>query len=475
MEYPKLKTIKIAMIRLGRPTISTSTVVPPLGIMSLAAYIRERHPSLFLLIDQRVDSAPAEDLVRRIADFEPDIVGLSLLTTASHEVPEFSKSLHRALPKALLVMGGPHVTAFAQRALDDSSVDLGAMGEGERTFDMIVEACRGDKTYGHIPGLIRREGAETIINEGEMPFIKDVDALPFPAFDLLDLQPYWVRRSHAQLPPRRYIPIHSSRGCPFQCIYCHHVFGKSIRSQSPERIVAEVRHFSKVIGTSEVEFLDDTFNFDRKHVAAFADEVNRQNLKLRITFPNGLRGDILTEETADALVHAGTYYSSLALESGSERIQALIGKRLNIPRFLAGVDMLARRGVFTNGFSMLGFPTETLEEMERTVDVMCESRLHTGAFFTVVPFPKTELYELASQTHPERLVNIHYENADYVSSCVNLSDAKDEELFACQRKAWRRFYLNPKRAWRIVRTYPNPGYLVTFVPMFTLRLLKGLI
>ena len=154
------------------------------------------------------------------------------------------------------------------------------------------------------------------------------------------------------------------------------------------------------MGLPIIEFLDDIFNFDRKRVLEICDLIAKRNLKLRINFPNAVRTDALTEEVMDAMVGAGLYHSAFALESGSPRMQQLMRKHLDIDKFLRGVKWATDRGVFAHGFAMLGFPTETEEEMETTLEVACNSRLHTATFFTVIPFPGTELYAMWSRLRP---------------------------------------------------------------------------
>ena len=149
---------------------------------------------------------------------------------------------------------------------------------------------------------------------------------------------------------------------------------------SAERIVDEIEYFQQEYGVEDFEFLDDIFNLNRPRLMAFCELLHRRNLRIKIAFPNGLRTDILTQENVDALADAGTYFSSFALESGSPRIQTLMGKNLNIPRFVHGVEMAVKRGIFANGFNMLGFPTETEAEMLQTINVACNSMLHTASF-----------------------------------------------------------------------------------------------
>jgi radical SAM superfamily enzyme YgiQ (UPF0313 family) len=221
----------------------------------------------------------------------------------------------------------------------------------------------------------------------------------------------------------------------------------------------------RTYGIKEVEFFDDIFNLQGRRVIKFSELVRRRNLRVSISFPNALRTDILTPEVADALVDAGTRVSAFALESGSPRIQQLIQKHLNIPKYLDGVAMLAKRRVFTYGFLMFGFPTETEADMQMTVDVVRQSKLHVVYPWVVTPYPKTELFDVAMRLHPERMAGIELAGADYMRyPCVNLSEVSDEDLAAYMRKAYSALFLSPSRALRIVRDFPRPWSVWRYAP-----------
>ncbi len=348
-------------------------------------------------------------------------------------------------------------------------------GEGESAFERVIRARQEGADLTSIPGLLWRDAGGAITrNPGSTPLIEELDALPFLAYDLLDVSKYWAVQGQAHLAPRKYLSLFSSRGCPCRCIYCHRVFGKRFRAHSPERVVAEIEHYTKIFGVTDIEFLDDIFNFDPKRVLDICDLIAKRNLKLRISFPNGVRTDLLTEEVLDALVGAGLYFSGFALESGSPRMQQFIGKHLDIDKFLRGVRWATDRGVFAHGFTMLGFPTETEEDMQATLDVACNSRLHTAGFFSVIPYPGTELYAYVAKNAPDKLKGFGYDDLQFTGSRVNLSEVADEVLFGYQRAGWRRFYLNPARMARIVRDYPNPWFLLHYLPMYAIRVTKGL-
>jgi len=155
-------------------------------------------------------------------------------------------------------------------------------------------------------------------------------------------------------------------------------------------------------------------------------------------------------------------------------MQQFMGKHLDIDKFLRAVRWATDRGVFAHGFTMLGFPTETEEEMQATLDVACNSRLHGAGFFSVIPYPDTELYAYVAKHVPDKLKKLDWDDMEFVGSRINLSEVADEVLFRYKRAGFRRFYLNPARLARIARDYPNPWFLPYYIPMYLNRVTKGL-
>ena len=471
-----MKPLRILLVQVGRRRAMYPHVSPPMGILYLAGYLRSKFDTEIRLVSQRLENCSNEEVVRRAVDLNADVVGLGAVTPTARNQRDIARQVRQALPNALVVLGGPHVSAFGPRVLEETEAHVAVPGEGEHALEAVLRAHFDGGDLADVPGVMwRNEDGRVVTNPGQVPLIEDLDSLPFPAYDLIDLRAHWHRQSMPPIPRRKYVSMFSSRGCPFDCMYCHRVFGKKLRVHSAERIIEEIEYYQRQYGVKDVEFLDDIFNLDRKRLAAFCDLVGRRGLNIKIAFPNALRGDILTEEEIDALKQAGMYYASFALESGSPRIQKLIRKNLNIPRFVENIERAAKRGVFTNGFAMLGFPTETEEEMQQTIDVACNSLLHTVSFFTVTPFPGTALYETAAQLYPERLAQLSYDDMDYCSLPLNLSAVPDDVLFRYQRKANRVFFMNPVRMFRLVRDFPQRHLLPLYIHHYAYKLLKGLL
>jgi len=139
------------------------------------------------------------------------------------------------------------------------------------------------------------------------------------------------------------------------------------------------------------------------------------------------------------------------------------------------VEWAAARGVFTHGFNMLGFPTETQEDARQTISIASNFALHTASFFTVTPFPNTDLYHAVQHVAPEKLAGVDYRDMEFTNLRVNLSDMPDEVLFRLQRQAQREFYLRPRRLWRILRDHPSRCSIPRYGSMVFIRAAKGLL
>ncbi|HOE65438.1 MAG TPA: radical SAM protein [Candidatus Hydrogenedentes bacterium] len=469
------KRWRLFLASVGRRPALYPLTTPPIGLLYLAAYVRSRRDLDIRIVDQRLTNCTYEELARQAVAFGADVVGLGAFSSAAYALPLVTRLIREGLPKAFLVLGGPHVSAAEMRALDGNCADAAVAGEGEIVFDSLFQADFDRGNLGHIPGLMWRDASGEIVrNPGLTPLIDDLDMLPMPAYDLIDVQAYWKQQSMPPIPRRRYISMVTSRGCPYHCIWCHKIFGKRHRAHSPERVVAEIEHYRRDYGVDEIEFLDDTFTDDHDRVFEICRLVTQRLGAIAMALPNGIRADAATPDLFAALHDAGLYFCAFPLETGSPRLQEYTGKRLDIPRFLGNLEEAARLGLLTFGFVMLGFPTETEDELQQTIDTACESRLHLATFLTVVPYPNTELYRMVERQHPEKLAGLDYRDATFTYIRVNLTELPDNVLFAYQRRANRRFFLNPRRVARIVRDYPKPHLLPLYLPIFAARVTKGI-
>jgi len=426
----------------------------PLGLMGLAAYVRENHEGYtFDIVDQKIGHLTNAAIARLVVDGGYGVLGLSCFTAARDHAVKIARMVREKSPEVKIVVGGPLANSDREKALLPE-FDYVVYGEGEIPFTRLLTTINEGGNLADVPGLIYRDPETGQVRTNEPPEPLVVDDLPEPAWDVIDLPLYWHHQGFGFSGHRRYAALMSSRGCPYRCAYCHRIFGRRFRARSPENVLREMKNLRRRYGVKEFEFLDDAFNIDRDRAAEILDRIAKEIPGARLLFPNGLRIDLLDEEMIDKLEKAGTYYLSFALETASPRLQKLIRKNIDFDRFCAAMASCAKRPILLNGFFMLGFPTETREEMQATVDFACASPLHMASFFFVMPFRGTTLFEMLPQNIQERLADAHHQML-YDNPFINLSQVSDKELLQMQRRAMRRFYSNPGRVWRFFRTHPH--------------------
>ena len=230
------------------------------------------------------------------------------------------------------------------------------------------------------------------------PPIAPLDELPVPDRSLVDYGQY--NRYIGQAMAKNVLTIQASRGCPYNCAYCHKIWPKKHLFRSAPHIYREVKHLYD-LGIRKFAFVDDIFNLDRKNSSRFFRLIIRSGLEVEFYFPNGLRGDLLTDEYIDLMVEAGTVSLALALETASPRLQKLIAKNLDLRKFRRAIEYLCRQypNVILELFTMHGFPGETEAEARMTLDFI--KSLHW------VHFPYINVLKIYPHTDMEKLALAH--------------------------------------------------------------------
>jgi radical SAM superfamily enzyme YgiQ (UPF0313 family) len=364
----------------------------------------------------------------------------------------FIKSL---APSALILIGGPYATSNAESVLMENPIDAAVIGEGERTLLNLVKARIGGEDIRTVRGIAYREGDAVVFTEPE-PFIDNLDTIPIPDYTLIDFKDYWGNRLQFNgiLAEPRHASVVSTRACPYRCVYCHSMFGKKLRKRSPAHVLAEIRLLYDRYAVREFHIIDDVFNLDRPRMHAILNGIITSGMTIKLAFPNGLRGDVLEHEDILLLKRAGAYMLTLAIETGSRRMQNVIRKHLDIDKVLANITFADKQGLITRGFFMLGFPGETLDELKLTVKTALNSRLNMASFFVVVPFENTELFTMAK---PCLDVIDKDLLCSYQTATSFYEKATGYKVTRLQKLAYLRFY-TPYRLARVIRRLPRKTY-----------------
>jgi len=445
------------------------THVHPLGIMMIAAQARAAGHTDVHILDMKVEGWMPPRCVDELERLKPDVVGLSAMTYEAGCMHEVAKEIKRRMPHVVVVCGGPHPSVAAADVLADISVDFVVRGEGEFIFSDVLEGiAAGRKDWSECLGVSWRDASGAPVHNPDRSPPQNLDEMPFPTWDLIDHAKYHkVPRGGVIYAHEEFATMFSSRACPWRCTYCHNSYGKTFRERSAEHVLAEIDLLVTKYGVKELVFMDDIFNFKAERAKAIARGIIERGYKLALTFPNGFRGDILDEELVVLLKQAGMYRCMVAVESASPRIQKVMKKHLKIEKVRHIVDFIAKQGVMVHGAFMLGFPSETAEEMQATIDWAARSSFHTAAFFRVIPFKGTELFTQVE--HAGFSLPTDWSAYEPYQTEINLSTVPEAQITKLRKQAYRRFYFNPKRLWRIFELIPNKTNMLPFLTLLFAR------
>ena len=463
--------LRVLLVKPYQPT-NIRVACPPLGLLYLASTLRKMFGSdvEVRLLDLMVDQARYFEAREILREFRPHVVGLSALNWEAEESGRFALMTQNEFPGTIIAIGGPFAHRNTRKICATGVYDWIFDGEADWSFPIACQRWfRGDKTLADIVGLTWRAGPdEPFTNNSDLlslgdtkpaGTVEDLDAIPLPAWDLIDFDRYArVRNFMSLLKGKRYATIFTSRGCPYLCTYCHDIFGKRFRFRSPENVAAEVKLLSEM-GVDELQIVDDIFNMNPPRMKAVCRAI--EPFKMHITFPNGLRFDILDEEGCEALTRAGTYAACVAVETITPRLQELIKKHLRVEKTQQAIRWMAARGVLVRGFFMLGFPTETREEIQATIDFAVKSDLAQAYFFNVVPQPGTPLYDLALAENADALRVQTLQ--EYGTKTAWYTAAYGVNMETIIKRAYvRLFVLSPRRWVRLIRVMPWKNFVMEF-------------
>ena len=417
---------------------------PPIGISYCAAYLEQRGYEVGIL-DCVVEGyyneepiaeniirygLPYEEIMRRVADFKPDLVGVSNLFSSSAEDSIRVCSAVKEVDRDILTMlGGPHPSAVPEHPLSSPDVDFAMLGEGEIPSITLVQALEaGD------PDLLK---GVAFIKDGKMVrverqgYIEDLDSLPFPARHLLPMDKY-LAISTAFLTTKRtpFTPMITSRGCPAKCTFCpvHASWGKSWRARSPENVIAEIDELYHTYGIREIHFDDDNITLDKRRAMKIFQMMIDRKYDLIWTAPSGIALWALDEELIEIMAESGCYKLFMAIESGDEYVLKHIIRK---PLKLKNVPILARKirevGIDMEAFFVVGMPGETREQLKQTFRFARDLDADNTLYFYANPIPGSPLYE-ESMKHQYISKEFDYTHLRVSSANLDTPQMSSEQL-----------------------------------------------
>lgn len=406
--------------------------LPPLGIAYLAAMVRDKGHQV-RLIDLGIDKEPLKP-----QDFKPyDLVGITADTTRYQEALKVA-ALAKTAGKPV-AMGGYHVSFLDKETLNTGFVDFVVRGEGEDIFSNLLKTLENNGDLSGVDGISYHIDGQFIHNK-DAPAPKDLDAIPFPARDLLKIDRY--KSQMAGLPLTNLI---TSRGCPFNCYFCSSskFGGLQWRSRSARNIVDELEILYHEYNFRAFAFMDDNFTLSKKRIFEFADELEKRNLN-DVHWWCFSRADVLirNEEMVKRMAEAGAWEVFLGLESHNEDTLNNYHKNIGNSEQDKAIQLLQKYGINIHASYIIGGLNESEKMVNQTINWAKNLRSRATQFSILTPYPGTELYN--DVTKENRFLHKNWDLYDGLHPVIRSENIKPEKLSKLLLKAYRSSYMNLK-------------------------------
>lgn len=377
----------------------TSWDIHPLNLCLLASVVREEYE--VAILDANLEDMDEEQFAKALREHAPDMVGVTLLTNEYWEVAHICARMLREIdPSIITVMGGVYATVSYRKIHEDTNFDYICVGEGEHVFPELLNYLNGKGEFPEYGFLGHKEGEVTDPRKVKRaPFIQDLDALKFPAWDLVDYDRYinQVGKVTVDAPYNYpYARIMTSRGCPIGCTFCEVelISGGPFRYRSVDSIIDELKWLKSEYGIKSFMIDDDNFFINRRRVRDFCTRLIEDGLDLQWK-AIAVAVFHLTDEVVEMMAAAGCRSVNLAIESGSERVlkdvirkPVKLEKARHISAKIKSLDM----DLICN--FIIGLPTETWSEIRETFSFAEELDADYSKFFIATALEGTKLADM---------------------------------------------------------------------------------
>lgn len=384
-----------------------------------------------------LSSSAYQEFVRRLA---PDVVGMKVFTFNIPVVLKTLELIRQVAPGARIILGGPHPSATDPEEIftDFPGVDYAIQGEAESSLPRLLSYLEGSpENLEAIPGLVWREGEAVYVNPKF--YEEDLDRLGHPASDKLDLR----RQLSSGLMEKTgglASVVPTTRGCPGACGFCsvHQISGKKVRSHSPEHILAEIEYLVSEFQVRHLIFIDTNFLYNRDHAAAVCEGLLKRGLQLTWECVSDVSWYNCDPALYRLMVRSGCRMMQIGVESGSDRVRQLMGLAGSVREVQEQVQLLHRNAIQPWGWFLIGFPGETREEINQTINLALSLPFVQVSVDLCYPLPGTKAYAWLKNRYGIR--RLHWESFDLKTSPYPMSDLPSLELTRIwKRVQWRLF------------------------------------
>jgi len=404
--------------------------LPPLGLAYIAAVLEKNGVDVGLSDAWTLDLS-VQEVLNRVADASPKVVGITCDATRANVTKEIAKRVKELDKGIKVVVGGPFPTCYPQYF--GENIDAVAIGEGEYTMlELVKRSCEGLENVQGISFF--RNGR--LYTTPRRPSIENLDELPFPARHMLPMEKYFtILASRTPV-----TSMFTTRGCPFECVFCSvpYQWGRRYRMHSPEYVVNEIEHVVENYGVREIDFKDSDFTLNPRRTDAICDLIIKRGID--VTWLCNSRVTGMTRERLEKMKRAGCVLLLFGVESGDPDTLKRIKKHITVEDAEKAFKNARDVGIETFAYFIIGFPGEKKESIQRTIDFAKKIKPTYVAFSLATTYPKTELWDWATETGLLDENSINWDTFSFYDVSFRGEDWSAEELKKIQIVAMKRFY-----------------------------------
>ncbi len=415
---------------------------PPLGLTYLASsLIAEGHE--VSILDMEAIKMEWIDLAPFLIEKSPDVIGIHGTTPIAKYIKLCAEIAKVSVKNVTVVVGGAHATLLPEEMLANiPQIDYILRGEADKTICELLRIIENDDNranLNNITGICYKKNNKSGFQiSNQIAVMDNLNELPLPAYDLLQMEAYYECGTK-----ERASTIISSRGCPFNCAFCSvpALYGRKFRSRTAENIMMEIRLLVSKYRIQHIVFYDASFLIDQERVKQLCDKLINESLG--ITWRCRCRADSIRKDMIEHMKNAGCTEISIGVESGSQRILDLMNKKINLGLIEKTFQIIREAGIWTSAYFILGWPTETTQEIYQTIEFAKLLDPDWALFSIATPLPKTQL----SKTLKIQDLTSDWSKYKFTanSPVVEYPELSKEDLSKLFTYAYQSFYL--RKSW----------------------------
>lgn len=434
---------------------------PPLGLCSLAAVTRSRGYET-TLIDAQNENLSIGETCQNILSIKPEFVGISSVTFTFESAAILAQAIKKENQNITIIMGGVHVSALPENTLlQYKDIDYLVLGEGEETIIELVNTINRKGALQCVKGIAYRSEGHVNITEPR-PRIKDLDSLPFPAWDLLSGFPFSYDIQVQSMANTPSTSVCTSRGCTGKCMFCdRRIFGRTLRYHSADYVIDLINNLYHNYGIRDIQFEDDNFMLFRKRLHRICDYLRQE--KLDLTWSCQARVDTIDLDTLVMMRQAKCCSVLYGIESGSQKILDLMKKEISLAQIEKTIELTNKAGLYSKGFFITGYLGETRETLDETLKFIKRLKTDDISQHFFIPFPGCGSYYNA-QAYGKVLTD--WKKMNFYEPVFIPNGLTKDDLINHVKKTYKTFYLRARVFLNYLRRIKNINQLKNFIRSF---------